>query len=141
MSRDLSSGKALEMVGTECEVESHDILRYALKRKNEKRMYIYPTDQAPYAGAGKFPIGKFMSQDTMAMMGSAGLACKLSHSVLYLKMKQIKRGRYEMTFIPICEDASRMSPEDIMRRYYDLLEEEIRETPHNWLWSHNRWKW
>ena len=131
----------LEMVGTECEVESHDILRYALKRKNEKRMYIYPTDQAPYAGAGRFPIGKFMNQDTMAMMGSAGLACKLSHSVMYLKMKQVERGRYEMTFIPICEDASRMSPEDIMRRYYDLLEEEIRETPHNWLWSHNRWKW
>ena len=47
----------------------------------------------------------------------------------------------EWTFETICDDASTMAPEDIMRKYYDLLEEEIRETPHNWLWSHNRWKW
>ena len=33
-----------------------------------------------------------------------------------------------------------MKPEQIMRRYYDLLEEELNETPHNWLWTHNRWK-
>jgi KDO2-lipid IV(A) lauroyltransferase len=45
-----------------------------------------------------------------------------------------------MTFVPICEDASKMTPEAILRRYYDLLEEEIRQTPANWLWSHKRWK-
>lgn len=130
----------LELVGTECEVESHNILRYSIKHKDEKRMYIYPTDQAPYKGAGKFPIGMFMNQETNAMMGSVGVACKLSHSVMYLKMKRVERGKYEMTFIPICMDASKVTPEEIMRKYYDLLEEEINETPHNWLWSHNRWK-
>ena len=131
----------LEDVGTECEVESHNILRYSIKHKDERRMYIYPTDQAPYWGSGRYQIGMFMSQETTAMMGSVGVACKLSHSVMYMKMKRVERGRYEMTFIPICRDASKMTPEDIMRKYYDLLEEEIRETPHNWLWSHNRWKW
>ena len=131
----------LEDVGTECEVESHNILRYSIKHKDERRMYIYPTDQAPYWGSGRYQIGMFMSQETTAMMGSVGVACKLSQSVMYMKMKRVERGRYEMTFIPICRDASKMTPEDIMRKYYDLLEEEIRETPHNWLWSHNRWKW
>ena len=29
---------------------------------------------------------------------------------------------------------------ELIRKYYDLLEEEIRETPSNWLWSHKRWK-
>ena len=33
-----------------------------------------------------------------------------------------------------------MTPEEITRRYYDLLEKDIKETPHNWLWSHKRWK-
>ena len=131
----------LEEVGTECEVESHNILRYSIKHKDERRMYIYPADQAPYWGAGRHPIGQFMNQETTAMVGSMGVACKLSHSVMYMKMKQVKRGKYEMTFIPICRDASKMTPEEIVRKYYDLLEEEIRETPHNWLWSHNRWKW
>lgn len=130
----------LTEVGTECEVESSEILRYSIKHKDEKRVYIYPTDQAPYYKAGPYPIGKFLNQDTKAMLGSVGVACRLSHSVMYMKMKRVERGRYEMTLIPICADASTMKPEDIMRRYYDLLEEEINETPHNWLWTHNRWK-
>jgi KDO2-lipid IV(A) lauroyltransferase len=74
------------------------------------------------------------------MIGSMGVACKLSHAVVYMKMKRLEQGRYEMTFIPICEDASKTTPEDILRRYYDLLEQEINETPGNWLWSHKRWK-
>lgn len=130
----------LEDVGTECEVESSNILRYSIKHKDEKRVYIYPTDQAPYYKSGPHPIGKFLHQETKAMLGSVGVACRLSHSVVYMKMKRVERGRYEMSLIPICRDASQMKPEQIMRKYYDLLEQEINETPHNWLWTHNRWK-
>jgi KDO2-lipid IV(A) lauroyltransferase len=57
-----------------------------------------------------------------------------------MKMKRVERGRYEMSLIPICANASKHKPEDIMRKYYDLLEQEINETPANWLWSHKRWK-
>lgn len=131
---------ALEIVGTSCEIESSNILRQTLKQKDERKVYIYPTDQAPYRKAGKHPIGEFMSQPTNVMLGSVGVACKLSHSVMYMKMKRVERGRYEMTLIPICRDASELTPEELMRKYYDLLEEEIRETPANWLWTHKRWK-
>lgn len=127
-------------VGTECQVESCHILRYSLRHKDEKRMYIYPTDQSPYRNSGPHLIGEFMSQPTMAMMGSVGVACRMSHSVMYMKMKRVRRGHYEMSLIPICQDASKVAPEVIMRKYYDLLEEEICETPANWLWTHKRWK-
>jgi KDO2-lipid IV(A) lauroyltransferase len=130
----------LEEVGVECEVESMNILRYAIKNKGEKRVYIYPTDQSPYRQASAHPIGVFMNQETNAMLGSAILASKLSHAVVYMKMKRVRKGYYEMSFVPICSDASKVKPEDIMRKYYDLLEEEINETPCNWLWSHKRWK-
>lgn len=130
----------LEVVGTECEVESSNILRQSIKNKDKRMMYIYPADQAPYWKAGKFPVGEFLNQPTYAMAGSVGVACKLSHSVVYLKMRRLERGRYEMTFIPICSNASEHSPEEIIRRYYALIEEEINETPANWLWSHKRWK-
>lgn len=131
---------ALEEVGTSCEIESSNILRQTLKQKDERKVYIYPTDQAPYWKAGKHPIGEFMCQQTNVMLGSVGVACKLSHSVMYMKMKRVERGRYEMTLIPICRDASQLTPEELMRKYYDMLEEEIRETPANWLWTHKRWK-
>ena len=129
----------LEHGGTECEVESSKILRVALRNKDVKSLYIYIADQFPYV-VTHYSAGEFLHQQTLAMLGSAGVAHKLGHSVIYMKMKRVQRGRYEMTFTPICDDASAVAPEDIMRKYFDLLEEEIRETPHNWLWTHKRWK-
>ena len=123
-----------------CVIESSNILRYAISHKNEKKMYVYPADQSPYRGTGRHFIGEFMHQPTNAMQGSMGVACKLSHAVLYCKMKRVKRGQYDMTLIPMADDASKTTPEELLRKYYDLLEEEIRETPSNWLWSHKRWK-
>ena len=130
----------LERVGTSCEIESMNILRHAVSNRDKRLVYIYPTDQAPYWKAAKHPIGEFMHQQTNVMLGSVGVACKMSHSVMYMKMRRVERGRYEMTLIPICRNASEMTPEQIMRKYYDLLEQEINETPHNWLWTHKRWK-
>ena len=130
----------LERVGTSCEIESMNILRCAVSNRDKRLVYIYPTDQAPYRNAGKHPIGEFMHQQTNVMLGSVGVACKLSHSVMYMKMKRVERGRYEMTLIPICRNASELTPEEIMRKYYDLLQEELNETPCNWLWTHKRWK-
>ncbi len=128
----------LERVGTSCEIESSDILRYAVKHKDEKNVYIYMADQYPYQAA--YDVGEFLHQPTVAMAGSVRVAQKFSHAVVYLKMKHVSRGRYEASFIPICGDASAMSCDEMMKRYFELLEQEIKETPHNWLWSHKRWK-
>lgn len=130
----------LEIVGTTCELESSQVMRFSIRNKDTKRVYIYPNDQAPYWKAAKHPIGKFLNQETNAMAGSLGVACKLAHAVVYMKMKHVGRGRYEMSFIPICDDASKHTPEELVRKYYDILEEEIVETPYNWLWTHKRWK-
>lgn len=131
---------ALEKDSPHAIVESRNILRFSIENRGVKRIYGYPVDQGPYKGMGRHDMGMFLNQRTYAMTGSVGVACKLSHSVLYLKMKHVERGKYEWEFIPICSDASTMTPDGIMKEYYRLLEEEIRETPYNWLWSHNRWK-
>ena len=124
--------------GFDGEIESGQILRYAIMNRDRKLIYIYPTDQYPYATP--HDAGIFLNQETRVMLGSAGLAHKLGMSVLYLRMVPVSKGHYELTFVPICGNASDMEPEDIMRKYLDLLEADIRETPYNWLWSHKRWK-
>jgi KDO2-lipid IV(A) lauroyltransferase len=131
---------ALEKDSPHSIIESNNVLRFSIKNRAEKRIYGYPADQTPYKGMGRHDMGMFLNQKTYAMTGSLGVACKLSHSVVYMKMKHVARGKYEWEFIPMCEDASQCTPDELMRKYYDLLEREIRETPHNWLWSHNRWK-
>ena len=124
--------------GYEGQIETKHILRYAIKHRNEKFIYVYPTDQYPYSVS--HDVGPFLNQKTNVMLGSAGLAHKLGMSVLYLRMKPVSRGHYEMTFVPVCRNAAEETPESIMRKYLDLLEADIRETPYNWLWSHKRWK-
>jgi KDO2-lipid IV(A) lauroyltransferase len=131
---------AMVIDGTACEIESMHILRHAVSNRDKRKVYIFPTDQHPYTKAAKHSIGEFLHQETSAMFGGVGLACRLSHSVMYLKMKRVERGHYEMTLIPICRNASEVPEAELMRKYYDLLEEEINETPANWLWTHKRWK-
>lgn len=119
-------------------LESSQILRTVLQNKDKKRIYICNSDQHPYVG--RFYLGEFLNQPTYAMKGVVGVAHKMNMSVVYMRMVHKARGSYEISFVKLCDDASEHNPEDIVRMYYKELEKEIRETPHNWLWSHKRWK-
>ncbi|MBR1705560.1 MAG: lysophospholipid acyltransferase family protein [Bacteroidales bacterium] len=121
-------------------VESASILRYAVSHRREKKLYIFNTDQHPYRGVQRCEVGMFLSQPTEAMTGGAALACKLDMGVAYMRWKQVERGHYRMTFVPLCDHASETAPEEIMKQYYAHLEQDIREQPWNYLWSHKRWK-
>lgn len=119
-------------------LEASQILRSALKNKGKKSIYICNSDQHPYVG--RFFLGNFMNQPTYAMKGVVGVAHKMNMSVLFMRMVHKARGSYEISFVKLCDDASGHDPEEVVRMYYRELEKEIRETPHNWLWSHKRWK-
>lgn len=121
-------------------VESSDIVRYAFSHKDEKRLFNMNTDQSPYYNSGANVDIVFMHQKTKTMTGAAALASKFHMAVLYQNMRPLSRGHYVMEFTPICPDASQMSPESIMKRYYELLEKDINNTPENYLWTHRRWK-
>lgn len=120
--------------------ESKQVLRYALAHKNERKIYVFPNDQFPYRGAARYEVPQFMNQKTQAMIGGVALASKLGMSVLYCGMNRVGRGKYEICFEPICEDASKMSVGSIVEQFYALLERDINTDPANYLWSHNRWK-
>ena len=121
-------------------VEGSSILRFALSHRNEKKLYIFNTDQYPYWQAGRFRVGEFLSQDTLAMSGGTAIACKLGMSVAYIRWYRTERGHYRLTFVPLAENASESTPEDLMKLYYKHLEEDIQAQPWNYLWTHKRWR-
>lgn len=120
-------------------LESKLLVRYVMSHRDEKKVYNINTDQRPYYSAPDFVKVNFMHREVTTMSAGAALARKMGMAVFYQKMRAVERGRYELTYIPICEDASKMSLQEIMDRYYALLEEEIKETPWNYLWTHRRW--
>lgn len=121
-------------------VETRDLIRYAFKHKDEKRIYNINTDQRPYKDSGANIPVRFLGQDTSTMTGAAAIARKFGMAVCYLRMQQKELGHYIMEYVPICEDASSTTIEDIMSRYYELLEADIRLQPANYLWTHRRFR-
>ncbi|MBQ7269229.1 MAG: hypothetical protein IJS62_05165 [Bacteroidales bacterium] len=122
-------------------LESRSLVRYIVEHRGEKKCYNVNTDQRPYyRGSDNIEVS-FMGQRCRTMSASAALARKFGMSVYFLRMDTTSvRGHYQLKYIPLCEDASTLSVQEIMDKYYALLETEIREQPANYLWSHRRWK-
>lgn len=126
------------MPNYEGQLESSGLLRFMLKNRDNRKIYLINNDQYP-AQAG-CEVGKFLNQETTALKAGPALAVKLGMAVVYMEMKNDRRGHYTITFKPITDDASTMTPEEITKEYCRLLEEEIKAAPANWLWTHKRWK-
>lgn len=127
-------------LGFEGYVEAGSILRYAITHRKDKKLYIFNTDQYPYARAGGFPVGSFLNQETLSMGGGAAIACKMGMSVAYLRWFRTERGHYRLAFVPLVADASETTPEELMKLYYKHLEKDIEAQPWNYLWTHKRWR-
>ena len=60
--------------------------------------------------------------------------------VAFVSFKKNKRGYYTCDAKIITLDASEFKKGELTKMYRDFLEQQIREQPANYLWSHKRWK-
>jgi KDO2-lipid IV(A) lauroyltransferase len=82
----------------------------------------------------------FLQQQTAVQFGTEQMAHQFHFSVVYFVIKRIKRGYYEMELKLITETPKNKSWGEITEAHTHLLEKEIQENPHFWIWSHKRWK-
>lgn len=118
-------------------VEKNMLLRHMIQlRKTEyKPMYGMLSDQKP-SPRNAHVWTTFLHQETAFLNGSEVLSEKFGYPCLYAYIRSPKRGYYTVTFIPVKSDANG----SITEKYARLLEQNILEQPHLWLWTHNRWK-
>lgn len=108
-------------------------------RKNTPYFYILAADQSPGKTKRAYWID-FLNQDTACLHGPETYARKYNLVVIYLEIKKLKRGFYQMVPNVITEDPSKLEDGEIVKRYMKLLEGSIKNKPEYWLWSHRRWK-
>ena len=82
----------------------------------------------------------FLGRDTAFLYGAEYFARKYNYPVLYYTVNRVKRGWYEVTFSPLCEQPQAVPQYAIVEEYVRRLEAQIRRQPEYWLWSHRRWK-
>lgn len=119
-------------------VESKKVPRYVFEHRDKKKVYNMITDQRPYFAAPRYVECDFLHHRVHTMSAAAGLAAKFGMPVVYLNVNRTEQGHYLMEFTPICDNAKDMPVEEIMQKYYNLLEEDIRRNPSNYLWTHRR---
>ncbi|KFF08518.1 lysophospholipid acyltransferase family protein [Flavobacterium hydatis] len=102
-------------------------------------MYGLASDQSPKLDRA-FHWDTFMGIEVPVHTGAEMLARKYNLSVLFVKVKKVKRGYYEATFIPICDTPKKADGFEITHTYLKEVEKQILEAPEYYLWTHKRWK-
>ena len=82
----------------------------------------------------------FFGRDTAFLYGPEYFARKYNYPVIFYRVDKVRRGRYEVTFSLLSEHPQQEQQYAIVERYVRTLEEQIRQRPEYWLWSHRRWK-
>lgn len=146
--RQLKNAKSNEMIlevrskrGGEC-VEKKQLLRKLVALRSTKHPYVLGmiADQKP-SKRSSFAWTEFLHQETAFLDGGEVLAKKFGLSAVYAHISSPKRGYYHIRFERITDDPMATQPGEITRKYASLLEQNILYQPHQWLWTHNRWKW
>lgn len=122
-------------------VPKNDILRSLVKLRREGRRSIfgYIADQGPKWENIHLWL-PFLGHDTGVFTGAERIMRKMNNAVFFVEMTRPRRGYYTCSYRLITRDPQSMPEHELTRRFFQMLEEEIRRQPEFYLWSHNRWK-
>ena len=120
-------------------IEMNDTFRVMVSKRKEVNATAFVADQTPNQPQLAYWT-RFLNQDTPVFWGTEKIARKLGQSVVYVQVKKLKRGYYE-----VCAEMLESSPANtadgvISEQHTRRLEEDIIRQPETWLWSHKRWK-
>lgn len=82
----------------------------------------------------------FLNQSTAVFTGAERLAVKFNYPVVYMNVKRVKRGYYEVFPEMLFPNPKETAENEISHAFMKRLEQEIMLDPVPWLWSHRRWK-
>lgn len=111
------------------------------KNKQDKIQCVYglASDQSPKADR-IFHWQSFMGIEVPVHTGPEMLAKKYDMTVVFAKVKKLKRGYYELTIVPLSDNPKSVPDFEITNAYIKEVEKQILEAPEYYFWTHKRWK-
>jgi len=121
-------------------VPMDQIFRELQKPREKPYVVVLANDQSPVPETAFWTT--FLNQKTGIFRGVEAIARRYNLTVLYADFRKVpgKRGFYEVDITTITEEPKEMAPNMILKKQIGILEKNIQQQPHNWLWSHRRWK-
>jgi KDO2-lipid IV(A) lauroyltransferase len=133
--RDIRSKYDAELVVT------RETIPLIAKNQREGILCIYglASDQSPKLDR-IFHWETFMGIEVPVHTGAEMIAKKYDLSVVFVKVKKVKRGYYEANFIPITDNPKSIPDFGITHAFIREVEKQILEAPEYYFWTHKRWK-
>lgn len=113
-------------------------LRSMIKDKAEVNVTAFIADQTPSHQNVHWMT--FLNQDTPVFTGPEKIAKKFKYPVIYVSLKRLKRGLYDLQAELLVKKPEDTAAFEITELYTRRLEKDIQEQPEIWLWTHRRWK-
>ncbi|MFN7119158.1 MAG: lysophospholipid acyltransferase family protein [Saprospiraceae bacterium] len=113
--------------------------RAIVRYRNQPCAFVLIADQTP-SDVNNCHWIPFLNRETAFLQGADKLARSTNYPVYYFDTKRLKRGYYVVTFYEFIRKPAQLPETEVTRLFAQKLEQSIRETPADWLWSHKRWK-
>ncbi|MFK5973591.1 MAG: lysophospholipid acyltransferase family protein [Flavobacteriaceae bacterium] len=108
-------------------------------KNNIRAGYGMVSDQSPQWHRAQY-WSEFMGVKVPIFNGTETMARKMDLAVVFLKVSKVKRGYYKAEFIPITLAGGSTEKNEITDQFLRLTENQIREAPEFYFWTHKRWK-
>lgn len=108
-------------------------------RQGIQAFYGFISDQSPKEQSIIY-WGEFLGIDVPMQVGGEILAKKLDMNVMFARVEKTGRGYYRCTFVPLGRGPKTIPNFEITDWFMKLLEEQIKEAPEFYLWTHKRFK-
>lgn len=120
-------------------IPAKELLADFLRRRDIVRAVAMNADQAPVSTDKRYWT-QFLGQDTAFYVGAEQIARATRLPMLYLAMRRVRRGYYEVEVRPLWDGRERTEPNELTERYARACEVEVLKSPADWLWSYRRWR-
>jgi len=120
-------------------IPAKELLADFLSRRGVIRAVAMNADQAPISTDKRYWT-QFLGQDTAFYVGAEQIARATRLPVMYLVMRRVGRGSYEVELRPLWDGREALEPNAITERYARACEIDVLRSPADWLWSYRRWR-
>jgi KDO2-lipid IV(A) lauroyltransferase len=120
-------------------VPAKELLADFLKRRAIVRAVAINADQAPVSTDKRYWT-QFLGQETAFYVGAEQIARATRLPMLYLVMRRVRRGYYEVELRPLWDGRETLPANAITERYARACERDVFDHPADWLWSYRRWR-
>jgi KDO2-lipid IV(A) lauroyltransferase len=121
-------------------IPMENIFKEALKSRSEGIPFMvwFLADQRPPRNSRFWTM--FLNHETAFFEGTEKIAKKLGMAVVFLDVKKIRRGFYEVSLEKIFDNAATTAENEVTLKCVKKMEDEVLNAPEFWLWSHKRFK-